>query len=161
MFVCVCVCWGLGFKVGGQVLVGCKVRSGDARCEDFFFGGGLCFESNQRRCHETGVLNFSLPLQYGIVIDSGSSRSTVYVYSWPGEKQNETGVVTETMNCRVAGESWLFGGEVERRGGQRFALTGHGSRSQFASFACVWKRGYFGRTPKGTGKNRQTLCRQA
>lgn len=47
----------------------------------------------------------SFPLQYGIVIDSGSSRSNVYVYEWPGEKENETGVVTETLNCRVAGES--------------------------------------------------------
>lgn len=43
--------------------------------------------------------------QYGIVIDSGSSRSTVYLYAWPGEKENETGVVTEVKNCRVSGES--------------------------------------------------------
>ncbi|XP_068180843.1 ectonucleoside triphosphate diphosphohydrolase 3 [Antennarius striatus] len=42
--------------------------------------------------------------EYGIVIDAGSSRSTVYVYDWPGEKENETGVVTELMNCKVAGE---------------------------------------------------------
>uniref|UniRef100_A0A8C2WZL4 Ectonucleoside triphosphate diphosphohydrolase 3 n=1 Tax=Cyclopterus lumpus TaxID=8103 RepID=A0A8C2WZL4_CYCLU len=42
-------------------------------------------------------------LEYGIVIDSGSSRSNVYLYEWPGEKQNETGVVTEIMNCRVSG----------------------------------------------------------
>lgn len=45
------------------------------------------------------------PLQYGIVIDSGSSRSNVYLYEWPGEKENETGVVTEVLNCRVEGES--------------------------------------------------------
>ncbi|KAM4633585.1 ectonucleoside triphosphate diphosphohydrolase 3 isoform 1-T2 [Polymixia lowei] len=43
-------------------------------------------------------------LEYGIVIDSGSSRSNIYLYQWPGEKQNETGVVTELMNCRVAGD---------------------------------------------------------
>ncbi|XP_076594067.1 ectonucleoside triphosphate diphosphohydrolase 3 [Chaetodon auriga] len=42
-------------------------------------------------------------LEYGIVIDSGSSRSNVYLYEWPGEKENETGVVTEIKNCRVAG----------------------------------------------------------
>lgn len=42
--------------------------------------------------------------QYGIVIDSGSSRSNVFLYEWPGEKENETGVVTEIMNCRVAGD---------------------------------------------------------
>ncbi|XP_034730795.1 ectonucleoside triphosphate diphosphohydrolase 3 [Etheostoma cragini] len=42
-------------------------------------------------------------LEYGIVIDSGSSRSNVYLYEWPGEKHNKTGVVTEKMNCKVAG----------------------------------------------------------
>ncbi|CAL9705436.1 unnamed protein product [Knipowitschia caucasica] len=42
--------------------------------------------------------------EYGIVIDSGSSRSTIYLYQWPGEKQNETGMVKELMNCRVAGD---------------------------------------------------------
>ncbi|KAI3360826.1 hypothetical protein L3Q82_013048, partial [Scortum barcoo] len=41
---------------------------------------------------------------YGIVIDSGSSRSNVYLYEWPGEKENETGVVTEKKNCRVPGD---------------------------------------------------------
>lgn len=41
--------------------------------------------------------------EYGIVIDSGSSRSNVYLYEWPGEKENETGVVTERMNCKVKG----------------------------------------------------------
>lgn len=42
-------------------------------------------------------------MQYGIVIDSGSSRSNVFVYEWPGEKQNDTGVVEQLMNCRVNG----------------------------------------------------------
>ncbi|XP_010777189.1 ectonucleoside triphosphate diphosphohydrolase 3 [Notothenia coriiceps] len=42
--------------------------------------------------------------EYGIVIDSGSSRSTIYLYKWPGEKENETGVVTEQKNCRVVGD---------------------------------------------------------
>uniref|UniRef100_UPI0037E8D635 ectonucleoside triphosphate diphosphohydrolase 3 n=1 Tax=Semicossyphus pulcher TaxID=241346 RepID=UPI0037E8D635 len=42
--------------------------------------------------------------EYGIVIDSGSSRSNVYLYEWPGEKENETGVVMEKANCRVAGD---------------------------------------------------------
>ncbi|XP_041844958.1 ectonucleoside triphosphate diphosphohydrolase 3 [Melanotaenia boesemani] len=42
-------------------------------------------------------------LEYGIVIDSGSSRSNVYLYEWPGEKENDTGVVTEKMNCKVSG----------------------------------------------------------
>ncbi|XP_028282269.1 ectonucleoside triphosphate diphosphohydrolase 3 [Parambassis ranga] len=41
--------------------------------------------------------------EFGIVIDSGSSRSNVYVYKWPGEKENETGVVSEALNCKVTG----------------------------------------------------------
>ena len=45
-----------------------------------------------------------LPSQYGIVVDSGSSRSTVYLYKWPSEKKNDTGVVSEVLNCKVAGE---------------------------------------------------------
>lgn len=57
----------------------------------------------------------SLSFQYGIVIDSGSSRSSVFVYVWPGEKENETGVVAEIMNCRVAGESLSL--EPEERAG--------------------------------------------
>ncbi|RVE62420.1 hypothetical protein OJAV_G00156980 [Oryzias javanicus] len=39
--------------------------------------------------------------EYGIVIDSGSSRSTVFLYEWPGEKQNDTGVVKEKTHCQV------------------------------------------------------------
>ncbi|XP_077433041.1 ectonucleoside triphosphate diphosphohydrolase 3 [Vanacampus margaritifer] len=42
-------------------------------------------------------------LEYGIVIDSGSSRSNIYLYEWPGEKENETGVVKEMLNCKVSG----------------------------------------------------------
>ncbi|PNJ74645.1 ENTPD3 isoform 4, partial [Pongo abelii] len=35
-------------------------------------------------------------LRYGIVLDAGSSRTTVYVYQWPAEKENNTGVVSQT-----------------------------------------------------------------
>ncbi|KAM9723174.1 ectonucleoside triphosphate diphosphohydrolase 3 [Menidia menidia] len=41
--------------------------------------------------------------EYGIVIDAGSSRSNVYLYEWPGEKKNDTGIVTQNMNCKVDG----------------------------------------------------------
>ncbi|XP_019896332.1 ectonucleoside triphosphate diphosphohydrolase 3 [Esox lucius] len=46
---------------------------------------------------------FESRLKYGIVIDSGSSRSTVYLYQWPAEKENNTGVVTQRLRCSVAG----------------------------------------------------------
>lgn len=46
----------------------------------------------------------SLFLQYGVVLDAGSSRTTVYVYQWPAEKENNTGVVSQTFKCSVKGE---------------------------------------------------------
>ncbi|XP_027728277.1 ectonucleoside triphosphate diphosphohydrolase 3-like isoform X2 [Vombatus ursinus] len=42
-------------------------------------------------------------LKYGIVLDAGSSRTTVYVYQWPAEKENNTGVVNQTYRCSVKG----------------------------------------------------------
>ncbi|XP_074262168.1 ectonucleoside triphosphate diphosphohydrolase 3 isoform X5 [Saimiri boliviensis] len=41
--------------------------------------------------------------KYGIVLDAGSSRTTVYVYQWPAEKENNTGVVSQTFKCSVKG----------------------------------------------------------
>ncbi|XP_063308351.1 ectonucleoside triphosphate diphosphohydrolase 3 [Pelobates fuscus] len=43
-------------------------------------------------------------LKYGIVLDAGSSRTTVYVYQWPAEKENNTGVVSQTYKCNVNGQ---------------------------------------------------------
>uniref|UniRef100_A0A8C8S6G5 Ectonucleoside triphosphate diphosphohydrolase 3 n=1 Tax=Pelusios castaneus TaxID=367368 RepID=A0A8C8S6G5_9SAUR len=45
----------------------------------------------------------SPPGMYGIVLDAGSSRTTVYVYEWPAEKENDTGVVSQTFKCNVKG----------------------------------------------------------
>ncbi|XP_006868813.1 PREDICTED: ectonucleoside triphosphate diphosphohydrolase 3 isoform X2 [Chrysochloris asiatica] len=42
-------------------------------------------------------------LKYGIVLDAGSSRTTMYVYQWPAEKENNTGVVSQTFRCTVKG----------------------------------------------------------
>ncbi|XP_069873523.1 ectonucleoside triphosphate diphosphohydrolase 3 isoform X1 [Dipodomys merriami] len=42
-------------------------------------------------------------LKYGVVLDAGSSRTTVYVYHWPAEKENDTGVVSQSLKCSVPG----------------------------------------------------------
>ncbi|XP_048407289.2 ectonucleoside triphosphate diphosphohydrolase 1 isoform X1 [Stegostoma tigrinum] len=51
------------------------------------------------------VQNKSLPkkLKYGIVLDAGSSHTALYIYSWPAEKLNDTGIVTEVDSCKVKG----------------------------------------------------------
>uniref|UniRef100_A0A4W3IUW5 Ectonucleoside triphosphate diphosphohydrolase 2 n=1 Tax=Callorhinchus milii TaxID=7868 RepID=A0A4W3IUW5_CALMI len=41
--------------------------------------------------------------QYGIVIDAGSSRSTLFVYKWPSSRENNTGIVSQHSSCRVKG----------------------------------------------------------
>nr|XP_033785957.1 ectonucleoside triphosphate diphosphohydrolase 3 isoform X2 [Geotrypetes seraphini] len=51
--------------------------------------------------HKKEVL--SPGLKYGVVIDAGSSRTTVYVYQWPSEKENNTGMVNQTFKCNVKG----------------------------------------------------------
>ncbi|XP_075935777.1 ectonucleoside triphosphate diphosphohydrolase 2 [Anarhichas minor] len=40
---------------------------------------------------------------YGIVLDAGSSHTALYIYKWPADKQNGTGVVTQHSECRVNG----------------------------------------------------------
>ncbi|XP_063054425.1 ectonucleoside triphosphate diphosphohydrolase 3 [Engraulis encrasicolus] len=53
---------------------------------------------------QTYKITYSSPgLKYGIVLDCGSSRTTVYVYDWPAEKENNTGVINQTLRCLVKG----------------------------------------------------------
>ncbi|NXN09074.1 ENTP8 diphosphohydrolase, partial [Indicator maculatus] len=41
--------------------------------------------------------------QYGLVFDAGSTHSSLYIYCWPGGKENGTGVVSQLEVCRVEG----------------------------------------------------------
>lgn len=45
----------------------------------------------------------TLPLQYGIVLDAGSSHTALYIYKWPAGKENGTGVVAQHSECQVKG----------------------------------------------------------
>ncbi|XP_061117107.1 ectonucleoside triphosphate diphosphohydrolase 2-like [Conger conger] len=40
---------------------------------------------------------------YGIVLDAGSSHTGMYIYKWPANKQNGTGIVTQHSDCHVKG----------------------------------------------------------
>nr|XP_025038771.1 ectonucleoside triphosphate diphosphohydrolase 1 isoform X4 [Pelodiscus sinensis] len=42
-------------------------------------------------------------IKYGIVLDAGSSHTNLYVYEWPAEKENDTGVVHQVEVCTVQG----------------------------------------------------------
>ncbi|XP_069913595.1 ectonucleoside triphosphate diphosphohydrolase 1 isoform X12 [Oryctolagus cuniculus] len=42
-------------------------------------------------------------VKYGIVLDAGSSHTSLYIYKWPAEKENDTGVVHQLEECKVKG----------------------------------------------------------
>lgn len=44
------------------------------------------------------------PVQYGIVLDAGSSHTAMFVYKWPSDKENETGIVSQHSECHVKGK---------------------------------------------------------
>uniref|UniRef100_A0A6I8N6J6 Ectonucleoside triphosphate diphosphohydrolase 8 n=1 Tax=Ornithorhynchus anatinus TaxID=9258 RepID=A0A6I8N6J6_ORNAN len=41
--------------------------------------------------------------QYGMVFDAGSSHTKLFLYEWPAEKENGTGLVFEIQSCEVKG----------------------------------------------------------
>ncbi|XP_010600727.1 ectonucleoside triphosphate diphosphohydrolase 2 [Loxodonta africana] len=42
-------------------------------------------------------------LKYGIVLDAGSSHTSLFVYKWPADKENDTGIVGQHSSCDVRG----------------------------------------------------------
>ncbi|OCT66932.1 ectonucleoside triphosphate diphosphohydrolase 8 [Xenopus laevis] len=43
------------------------------------------------------------PDKYGMVFDAGSSHTTLYLYQWPANKENDTGIVKQVYTCDVPG----------------------------------------------------------
>ncbi|NWV33391.1 ENTP8 diphosphohydrolase, partial [Grantiella picta] len=44
-----------------------------------------------------------LPPQYGLVFDAGSTHTSLYIYRWPADKENGTGIVSQVEACAVSG----------------------------------------------------------
>ncbi|NXK48078.1 ENTP8 diphosphohydrolase, partial [Chauna torquata] len=42
-------------------------------------------------------------VKYGMVFDAGSSHTSLFVYEWDSDKENDTGVVSQTLSCEVQG----------------------------------------------------------
>lgn len=42
--------------------------------------------------------------QYGIVLDAGSSHTSMFIYKWRADKENDTGIVSQHSACDVSGE---------------------------------------------------------
>lgn len=51
----------------------------------------------------TSVLQKPAEYEFGIVLDAGSSHTSMYIYKWPADKQNGTGIVTQHDECDVKG----------------------------------------------------------
>uniref|UniRef100_A0A673VJC6 Ectonucleoside triphosphate diphosphohydrolase 8 n=1 Tax=Suricata suricatta TaxID=37032 RepID=A0A673VJC6_SURSU len=41
--------------------------------------------------------------KFGVVFDAGSSHTSLFVYRWPADKENDTGVVSQALACRAKG----------------------------------------------------------
>ncbi|NWS43598.1 ENTP8 diphosphohydrolase, partial [Probosciger aterrimus] len=41
--------------------------------------------------------------QYGLVFDAGSTHTALYIYRWPADKENGTGIVSQVEACTAAG----------------------------------------------------------
>ncbi|XP_027326792.2 ectonucleoside triphosphate diphosphohydrolase 8 isoform X1 [Anas platyrhynchos] len=41
--------------------------------------------------------------QYGMVFDAGSTHTALYIYQWPANKENGTGIVSQVETCTVNG----------------------------------------------------------
>lgn len=55
--------------------------------------------------------------QYGIVLDAGSSHTSMFIYKWPADKENDTGIVSQHSSCDVRGEApsstrWALAGTL-------------------------------------------------
>ncbi|XP_053817786.1 ectonucleoside triphosphate diphosphohydrolase 8-like isoform X2 [Vidua chalybeata] len=58
--------------------------------------------------------------KYGLVFDAGSTHTSLYIYRWPADKENDTGIVSQVEACSVSAPAGLTGRA------QHFSLPGSG-----------------------------------
>ncbi|XP_022433806.2 ectonucleoside triphosphate diphosphohydrolase 2 isoform X2 [Delphinapterus leucas] len=63
--------------------------------------GAECPEAERGRQALTGQGDRSEG--YGIVLDAGSSHTSMFIYKWPADKENDTGIVGQHSSCDVRG----------------------------------------------------------
>uniref|UniRef100_A0A8C0H0E4 Ectonucleoside triphosphate diphosphohydrolase 8 n=1 Tax=Chelonoidis abingdonii TaxID=106734 RepID=A0A8C0H0E4_CHEAB len=49
------------------------------------------------------IITLAIPDRYGMVFDAGSSHTALYIYQWPADKENGTGIVSQAEACTVQG----------------------------------------------------------
>ncbi|XP_004593489.2 ectonucleoside triphosphate diphosphohydrolase 2 [Ochotona princeps] len=54
-------------------------------------------------CVSTRDVQEPAAFKYGIVLDAGSSHTSMFVYKWPADKENGTGIVSQHSSCQVPG----------------------------------------------------------
>ncbi|XP_053509904.1 ectonucleoside triphosphate diphosphohydrolase 2 [Ictalurus furcatus] len=57
---------------------------------------------------------------YGIVLDAGSSHTAMFIYKWPADKQNDTGIVSQHSECHVTGGG--ISSYTDQKGGAAHSL---------------------------------------
>uniref|UniRef100_A0ABM5F5T6 Ectonucleoside triphosphate diphosphohydrolase 8 n=1 Tax=Pogona vitticeps TaxID=103695 RepID=A0ABM5F5T6_9SAUR len=79
------------------------------KLKDWHFGGALLvlavFSLTALILSLVGINNVAQPVgkRYGMVFDAGSSHTSLFVYRWPADKENNTGLVSQAFSCHVNG----------------------------------------------------------
>ncbi|KAJ7308040.1 hypothetical protein JRQ81_008541 [Phrynocephalus forsythii] len=79
------------------------------KLKDWFLPGALLvlaiFSLTALILSLVAIHNVTQPVgnKYGMVFDAGSSHTSLFIYQWPGDKENNTGMVSQAFSCHVNG----------------------------------------------------------